>query len=525
MAIVQISRIQHRYGTSENLPQLAIGEVGLAVDTRRVYIGNGGTSAPLTENLELLTSRSDVISVADSYTYSDAQIGYSVQSGASANSPVTRTLQNKLDDVVSVRDFGAVGDGNTDDTAAINRALFELFARENFPRIRRSLFFPAGIYNVTSEIKIPTYAKLVGEGPNSSIIKGISATPSYVARTADSLQQTGSSIGSNSAIAPSFIVCQEMSFETSQDIDIMLLDQAEGCLFDNVAFNGSLTSAPSSVGTAKACVAFNSSAVYTSKHVNFKGCTFKGHSLGVNNDYDSQSILFDGCHFHTLFKGVKIGENVTGSAPKEIGPKSFKVTGSMFNNIYSVGFDFYNGKGAVSAFNHYGDVANQALGAGNATTHVINLQVASGYSIGDNFDRPNSDITTARYRVNTNNKSSFGMDSDGSVLFGNYIRRSGSSAALANNTTASTGLTFPSNGGEYAVEISYLITRNSKYRQGVLTITHDGTAQVVDDEFSENNGDVGVTFALANTSNITTLNYTTDSGTTGTFAYSVRIIR
>ena len=136
MAIVQISRIQHRYGTSENLPQLAIGEVGLAVDTRRVYIGNGGTSAPLTENLELLTSRSDVISVADSYTYSDAQIGYSVQSGASANSPVTRTLQNKLDDVVSVRDFGAVGDGNTDDTAAINRAYTMLLVKLKFQRMQ-----------------------------------------------------------------------------------------------------------------------------------------------------------------------------------------------------------------------------------------------------------------------------------------------------------------------------------------------------------------------------------------------------
>ena len=499
--------------------------MGLAVDTRRVYIGNGGTSAPLTENLELLTSRSNVIAVADSYTYSDAQIGYSVQSGASANSPVTRTLQNKLDDTASVRDFGAVGDGTTDDTAAINRALYQLFARENFPRIRRSLFFPAGVYVVTDEIKIPTYGKLVGEGPNSSIIKNTSATPSYVARTADSLQQTGSSIGSNGAIAPNFIVCQEMSFETTTDIDVMLVDQAEGCLFDNVAFNGRLTSAPSSAGTTKAGVAFNSSAVYTTKHINFKGCTVKGHNIGVNNDYDSQSILFDGCHFHTLFKGVKIGEAVTGSAPKIIGPKSFKVTGSLFNNIYSVGFDFYNGKSAVSAYNHYADVANQALGSGNATTHVINLQVASGYSIGDSFDRPDSDITSTRYRINTNNNASFGMDSDGSVLFGNYIRQTGASTTLANNTTASTGLTFPSNNNEYAVEISYLITRNSKYRQGVLTITHDGTAQILDDEFTENNGDVGVTFALSNTSNITTLNYTTTSDTTGTFAYSVRIIR
>jgi uncharacterized membrane protein len=117
------------------------------------------------------------------------------------------------------------------------------------------------------------------------------------------------------------------------------------------------------------------------------------------------------------------------------------------------------------------------------------------------------------------------MDSDGSVLFGSFIRRSGASMTLANATTASTGLTFPSNGGEYAVEVSYLITRNSKYRQGIATITHDGTAQVIDDEFTENNGDVGVTFALSNTSNITTLNYTTTSDTTGTFAYSVRIIR
>ena len=68
MAIVQISRIQHRRGTSENLPQLAVGELGLAVDTRRVYIGNGGTDAPQTENLELLTNQSNLLDSADSYT-------------------------------------------------------------------------------------------------------------------------------------------------------------------------------------------------------------------------------------------------------------------------------------------------------------------------------------------------------------------------------------------------------------------------------------------------------------------------
>ena len=99
---------------------------------------------------------SSLIESSDSYTYSDAQIGFSAQTGASANSPITRTLQNKLDDFASVRDFGAVGDGATDDTAAINRALYELFAREQITRVRRALYFPAGTYKVTSTINIPT---------------------------------------------------------------------------------------------------------------------------------------------------------------------------------------------------------------------------------------------------------------------------------------------------------------------------------------------------------------------------------
>ena len=72
MAVVQISRIQHRSGTSDNLPQLARGEIGLAVDTRRLYIGNGGSNAPQTENLEILTSRSNLLEVSETYTYKDA---------------------------------------------------------------------------------------------------------------------------------------------------------------------------------------------------------------------------------------------------------------------------------------------------------------------------------------------------------------------------------------------------------------------------------------------------------------------
>lgn len=45
MAILQISRIQLRRGLKENLPQLSGAEMGWAVDTRELYIGNSSSSA------------------------------------------------------------------------------------------------------------------------------------------------------------------------------------------------------------------------------------------------------------------------------------------------------------------------------------------------------------------------------------------------------------------------------------------------------------------------------------------------
>jgi hypothetical protein len=85
-------------------------------------------------------------------------------------SPVSQSIQSRLDSYAVVTDFGAVGDGQTDDTAAINRALFQLYCVQANTQVRRSLFFPAGNYIVTDSILIPPYARLYGEGSNSSII-------------------------------------------------------------------------------------------------------------------------------------------------------------------------------------------------------------------------------------------------------------------------------------------------------------------------------------------------------------------
>lgn len=59
---------------------------------------------------------------------------------------VSRTVQGKLRETVSVTDFGAVGNGVADDTAAIQTAITAV------KNTSKQLFFPAGSYRVTSSL-------------------------------------------------------------------------------------------------------------------------------------------------------------------------------------------------------------------------------------------------------------------------------------------------------------------------------------------------------------------------------------
>ena len=69
MAIVQISRIQIRRGqklTGSGVPQLAGGELGWAVDTQKLYIGNGSVTegAPAVGNTEILTEKTNIFQIS-----------------------------------------------------------------------------------------------------------------------------------------------------------------------------------------------------------------------------------------------------------------------------------------------------------------------------------------------------------------------------------------------------------------------------------------------------------------------------
>jgi len=77
------------------------------------------------------------------------------QSGTGATA---RTVDTKLKDVVSVKDFGAVGDGVADDTAAIQAAITSLSSTGG------TVSFPPGTYKVTSAIILCSNLCVIGLG-------------------------------------------------------------------------------------------------------------------------------------------------------------------------------------------------------------------------------------------------------------------------------------------------------------------------------------------------------------------------
>lgn len=87
-----------------------------------------------------------------------------LQAGTGA---VTRTIQSKHKDVLSVTDFGTVGDGVTDDTAAIQAAVDALISNGG-----GTLYIPKGTYKTTSEIAITAdKVRITGAGRENTIIK------------------------------------------------------------------------------------------------------------------------------------------------------------------------------------------------------------------------------------------------------------------------------------------------------------------------------------------------------------------
>lgn len=115
--------------------------------------GTGATSAGATaaNNIGALAIANNLSDLANATT-ATSNLNY-LQGGAGS---VARSLTNKFQETISVKDFGAVGNGVTDDTSAIQSAI-------NACPSYGTVFFPPGTYLVSSTITISAfYIRLLG---------------------------------------------------------------------------------------------------------------------------------------------------------------------------------------------------------------------------------------------------------------------------------------------------------------------------------------------------------------------------
>ena len=521
MAIVQISRITHRKGLQENLPQLAGAELGWSIDERRLFIGNGTLEegAPVIGNTEILTEFSDILAFQTTYTYKGDAAGYVVQTGASAGTPVSQSLQSWLDQWASVTDFGAVGDGVTDDTDAINRALYQLFCREVNPQIRRALFFPAGVYKISQSIIIPPFATLYGEGADGSVIEMAagddSALRAYVARTGDSLQQTGVNIGSNSAITPQYVTVTNMGFRSvDTDVSPFLIEDASNCSFNNVLFAGPLTTADLTTDSnATAGINFDSTVTLVCNTITIDRCVFTGTTYGIYTNEQTKGITVSNSKFDTLFKGIALGTDT----PVNGGPTGFRIIHNLFDNVYAQGIEMGDIELNGTGHNIFYDVGNHFNGVLQPATTIIDISGNNNVCIGDMFERGDDYVGTYP-RININSLQVIATMNGKEISVGTFKRESGFSETLVGNTASAT--TIASSDLE-AFGINYSIIRGTSTRTGVITVANDLTGNIVyTDDFNQT-ATTGVVLTVVDNAGTADIKYTATAGANGTFIYSI----
>lgn len=289
MAVVQISKIQVRRGqknTVGTIPQLSSAEFAWAVDTQELFIGNGSIAegAPYVGNTKVITEHDNILNLASSYqfAYDDPAIAFSVP----------RSLQNKIDEIsVSVKDFGAVGDGSTDCVSAFQTALTELFRNAN-DDYKKVLLVPNGEYLFLSDLRIPSNAIIRGETKLNSVLKIGNNNILFITSAGEEVADF------DSGNRPRNIEISNLTIqrETGQTVFTGVADSK----IRGVRFKGeySLGNSVGDIQTEEAAVFWENTLVGIRVHnLTFDECEFESVSLGIHCDQlvvdSSNPLSFD----------------------------------------------------------------------------------------------------------------------------------------------------------------------------------------------------------------------------------------
>jgi len=464
MAVVQISKIQVRRGqknSNSGIPQLSSAEFAWAVDSQELYIGNGSVAegAPYVGNTKIITEHDNLLELASSYQFAPGFID-----------SLPRSLQGKLDEYVSVVDFGAVGDGSTDCTDAFELAFSELFQNTN-PNYKKVLTVPNGEYLFLRDLKIPSGTIIKGETPTGVVLNIDTNNIQFVTSDGQEL------ISFNSVNRPRNVRISNIKIIRSSG-QVVLSGVADS-IFEDVTFEGEydLIDVISDINVAPPAVFWqNTSSGTKTTNVTFRNCNFLSNSLSVKCIQDvvfSTEIKFSNCKFFINHTGILIN-GVTGQ------DNNWKLNDCTFEEIYAQAFK--------STYGRYTIITDTTfINCGNANSPTIPLYpiVYFGEKTGNVLINCSNDRAQLNYNTVQSNPlypSSVTAitevyNSDYSV----FVNRNYSEISYTVSTTSLTVLSAQNK--SYAIK--YFLKLGTHTRTGKLTlsVSSDSTNVAITDEY------------------------------------------
>ena len=239
---------------------------------------------PLNSSIEVVSGDS----IAEGSSANSSAIDYN-QGGTGA---VDRTVKAKLQETVSVKDFGAVGDGVTDDTAAIQAAVDA--------NLQSVIYFPEGIYKITSPIQLDTNVFLQGEVYNFG---GTQIVPYDCAAFKIDGDLVDDGFAFNVRIKDMFINCTNVT--NAQDY-IIYLNNAYRCNLENIRIQNV---AVSSSDVAAIVKVRGTNYINRLKEVYAIGTNNTGSGAGFDINVGKGNLVLQHCDSENLNRGFLIAMN------------------------------------------------------------------------------------------------------------------------------------------------------------------------------------------------------------------------
>ena len=311
--VINLATVGESYTPNTN--SIAVYRNGLRLITGEDFTESSSTTITLTT----AAVAGDQFLISSSANINPQTIPSSTVTYSQGNiNAITRTVTSKLQEAVSVKDFGAYGDGVHDDTAAIKSAMTAAGSG--------ALYFPIGTYLCMGQLGSAA-CSFIGENRGNTVITYSGTAAPFI--TFGSAKYSGITFQySNSGLTGDFTVSTVAS-------------EFSNCYFGSV---GSIT-------TAASCLDINGSTGIKADHcwftnaqigiqgqksgsfatvVNLNGCTFGGYVTSAIAD-GGQGWTISGCAFEPNTSGQVIALTTTAGLQWE----GLSITGSWFGDVTS----------------------------------------------------------------------------------------------------------------------------------------------------------------------------------------------